>query len=104
MLMRVYLAAEERQDRNEKRRRTEEHDRQDRQRAAKNGGLSLNGTDYVQVPASNAKGGRIHPSLPSRPGFDVKPIEEVVPPKQGESGAIWTSSCADSHGPRCQEA
>lgn len=46
--------------------------------------MSLNGTDYVQVaPAGGHGGSRAHPSLPSRPGFDVKPIAEVVPLKQG---------------------
>jgi 5'-3' exoribonuclease 2 len=40
--------------------------------------MQLNGTDYVAVnPSATARGGALHPSLPSRPGFDIVPKEEV---------------------------
>lgn len=75
--------AEERQDRNEKRRRVEEHRHQDNQKAAKQAGpgLSMGGTEYVAVPVpASDLPPRIHPSLPTRPGFEVLPTAEVVKP------------------------
>ena len=78
---------EERQDSRQKRQRVDEHARQD---AAKNrlenggggggpGGMQMNGTDYVAInPAATARGGDLHPSLPSRPAFDIVPKEEPV--------------------------
>lgn len=78
---------EERQDANQKRRRIEDHRRQDdraarAERAAKDGpkvsqavtgapgSMQLNGVDYVPV-AATARGGALHPSLPTRPQFDI---------------------------------
>jgi 5'-3' exoribonuclease 2 len=41
--------------------------------------MSVNGTDYVAVtPSTTARGGALHPSLPSRPGFDLVPVSQVV--------------------------
>ncbi|KAK8844107.1 5'-3' exoribonuclease 2 [Kwoniella newhampshirensis] len=77
---------EERQESNNKRRRIDEHRRQDEASARKQakresapGSMQLNGTDYVAVqPAATARGGALHPSLPTRPGFDIKPKDEAV--------------------------
>jgi hypothetical protein len=87
--------AEERQDRNEKRRRVDEHRQQDMAKAAKaakEGGMTMNGTEYVQVTTvASAVPSRIHPSLPSRPGFEVVPKAQSVQsgqPPAGESGPI----------------
>ncbi|WVQ75552.1 5'-3' exoribonuclease 2 [Cryptococcus sp. DSM 104548] len=73
---------EDRQENQQKRRRVDEHRRQDdekaREESAKNGTVSLNGTDYVPVQASaTARGGALHPSLPTRPAFDLVPKEQV---------------------------
>ena len=41
--------------------------------------MTMNGTEYVAVtPATTARGGALHPSLPTRPGFDIAPKEEPV--------------------------
>lgn len=84
-------ADEERQDISQKRRRIEEHKRQDDAAdAAANGAppatsssggtMQLNGTEYVAVtPAATARGGTLHPSLPTRPAFDIISKEESVP-------------------------
>jgi len=48
----------------------------------------MNGTEYVPVqPAATARGGALHPSLPTRPGFDIAPKEEVVPKGKKMSSA-----------------
>jgi len=40
--------------------------------------MQLNGQEYVAVdPSKTARGGNLHPSLPTRPGFDIVPKEEV---------------------------
>lgn len=39
--------------------------------------MNLNGVDYVAVQAPTARGGPLHPSLPTRPGFDLVPKDEV---------------------------
>lgn len=80
---------EERQDQRAKRNRIEDHRRQDVAKALRDSGTStptsgpgsmtMNGTEYVAVtPASTARGGALHPSLPTRPGFDIVPKEEPV--------------------------
>jgi 5'-3' exoribonuclease 2 len=44
--------------------------------------MQLNGQEYVTVdPSKTARGGAMHPSLPSRPAFDIVPKEEVVEKK-----------------------
>ena len=77
---------EERQENGNKRRRMEDHARQDRAKAARENGqpvptdgtMQLNGQDYVTVtPAATARGGPLHPSLPQRPTFDTIPREQV---------------------------
>lgn len=41
----------------------------------------LNGTDYVAVaPTDTSRGGALHPSLPTRPAFDIVPKDEYKPP------------------------
>ena len=51
--------------------------------------MQLNGTEYVAVtPATTARGGALHPSLPSRPVFDLVPKEDVVAAKPGGDVAI----------------
>nr|XP_031861454.1 5'-3' exoribonuclease 2 [Kwoniella shandongensis]KAA5528526.1 5'-3' exoribonuclease 2 [Kwoniella shandongensis] len=85
---------EERQESNNKRRRADDHRRQDEASARKKanreaapGSMQLNGTDYVAVqPALTARGGTLHPSLPTRPGFDIKPKVEA------ETGGAETDS------------
>ena len=79
---------EDRQDERDKRRRVEEHHRQDMATSSSNGGstpsrvgMQLNGVDYVAVsssPSSTARGGPLHPSLPTRPTFDLVPKDEAV--------------------------
>jgi 5'-3' exoribonuclease 2 len=70
---------EERQESNAKRRRIEDHRRQDESKARKQGTTVLNGQEYVAVtPAATARGGPLHPSLPQRPGFDLVPKEEIT--------------------------
>ncbi|KAK4687679.1 5'-3' exoribonuclease 2, partial [Tremellales sp. Uapishka_1] len=89
---------EERQESNNKRRRIEDHRRQDDAKAAReNGGkvpgtMQLHGTDYVEVSAgATARGGALHPSLPSRPAFDIipkddaKPLKKMNPAQKAES-------------------
>jgi len=50
--------------------------------------MVMNGTEYVPVqPAATARGGALHPSLPTRPGFDIAPKEEVVPKGKKMSAA-----------------
>lgn len=78
---------EDKQEANQKRRRIDDHRRQD-DRAAREKGLptstssaapgtmQLNGTEYVAV-AATARGGPLHPSLPTRPQFDLVPKEET---------------------------
>jgi 5'-3' exoribonuclease 2 len=40
--------------------------------------MQLNGQEYVAIdPSKTARGGAMHPSLPTRPAFDVVPKEEV---------------------------
>jgi 5'-3' exoribonuclease 2 len=40
--------------------------------------MQLNGQEYVAVdPSVTARGGALHPSLPSRPKFDIVPKEEL---------------------------
>ena len=78
---------EERQESREKRRRIEDYRRQDDAKAARESGqtradapgtMQLNGTEYVAVtPANTARGGPLHPSLPTRPGFGMVPKEET---------------------------
>ena len=82
---------EERQEQRHKRQRIEDHRRQDEAKARRESGLNtptngapgqmtMNGTDYVAVtPAATARGGPLHPSLPTRPGFDIVPKETNVP-------------------------
>ncbi|WVQ81281.1 5'-3' exoribonuclease 2 [Cryptococcus sp. DSM 104549] len=80
---------EDRQESNQKRRRIDDHRRQDEEAARAAGlrpdgpkgpgAMTLNGTDYVTVSApasSTARGGALHPSLPSRPAFDIVPKDE----------------------------
>jgi len=44
--------------------------------------MQLNGQEYVAVdPSKTARGGNLHPSLPTRPGFDIVPKEEVAEKK-----------------------
>ena len=79
---------EERQEVSQKRRRIEEHKRQDDAVAAgtkgatsstPDGTMHLNGTEYVAVtPSATARGGPLHPSLPTRPAFDIVPKEELA--------------------------
>lgn len=76
---------EDRQDSNAKRRRIEEHRRQDDAKVARDGGkpssdsgMQVNGMAYVEVlPAMTARGGPLHPSLPTRPAYDIVPKEEA---------------------------
>jgi 5'-3' exoribonuclease 2 len=77
---------EERQESREKRRRVDEHRRQDDAKAAREGVTHvLNGQEYVAVtPTNTARGGTLHPSLPSRPGFDLVPKDEVAKPPAGK--------------------
>ncbi|CAK9779952.1 unnamed protein product [Cutaneotrichosporon oleaginosum] len=80
---------EDRQKSREKHRRKQEHDRQDRENGVQSdrgsmqndrGTMQLNGQDYVAVaPADTARGGRLHPSLPTRPGFDTEVAEPAKP-------------------------
>ncbi|BEI84384.1 hypothetical protein CcaverHIS002_0409880 [Cutaneotrichosporon cavernicola] len=75
---------EDRQKSRENHRRKQEHDRQDRENGVTDdpGSMQLNGQDYVAVSASDtARGGRLHPSLPTRPGFDTAPAESAEPAK-----------------------
>lgn len=70
--------------------RIEDHRRQDEAKARRESGVNtptngapgtmqLNGTEYVAVtPANTQRGGPLHPSLPTRPGFDIVPKEEVA--------------------------
>lgn len=82
---------EERQEHSQKRRRIEEHKRQDEDKAREEGrnALTLNGTEYVAVdnPAATARGGPLHPSLPSRPAFDLVPKEEAAKPDDQQQRA-----------------
>ncbi|ADV23068.1 Strand exchange protein (5'-3' exoribonuclease), putative [Cryptococcus gattii WM276] len=82
---------EERQEHSQKRRRIEEHKRQDEDKAREVGrnALTLNGTEYVAVdnPAATARGGPLHPSLPSRPAFDLVPKEEAAKPDDQQQRA-----------------
>lgn len=82
---------EERQEHSQKRRKIEEHKRQDEDKAREEGrnALTLNGTEYVAVdnPAATARGGPLHPSLPSRPAFDLVPKEEVAKPDDQQQRA-----------------
>lgn len=79
---------EDRQKSREKRRRIEEHKRQDRENGISDdpGSMQMNGQEYVAVSAADtARGGRLHPSLPQRPGFDTVPAEADKPaPKPGK--------------------
>ncbi|WVO15446.1 5'-3' exoribonuclease 2 [Cryptococcus depauperatus] len=70
---------EERQEHSQKRRRIDEHKRQDDEEAREKGVMNVNGTEYVAVsnPAATARGGALHPSLPTRPSFDLVPKNEV---------------------------
>lgn len=44
--------------------------------------MQLNGQEYVAVdPSKTARGGNLHPSLPTRPAFDIVPKEEVAEKK-----------------------
>lgn len=78
-------ADEDRQKSREKRRRDDEHQRQDRENGVSGdpGSMQMNGQDYVAVNTANAadtaRGGRMHPSLPKRPGFDTVPTEPEKP-------------------------
>ncbi len=52
----------------------------------------MGGTEYVAVPVpAGDLPPRIHPSLPTRPGFEVLPTAEVVKPvaPTGESGSHY---------------
>lgn len=81
----LIMTDEERQENSQKRRRVEEQRRQDDTAdAAANGAppstsstggtMQLNGVDYVPVdPSATARGGALHPSLPTRPAFDIIP-------------------------------
>ena len=82
---------EERQESREKRRRVDEHRRQDEAKAMKvaaeaPGTTTINGTDYVDVTAT-ARGGALHPSLPSRPNAS-EGADEAVKPKGKKLTAI----------------
>lgn len=68
--------------------RIDDHRRQDEAKARRESGLNtpaegapgtmqMNGTEYVAItPASTQRGGPLHPSLPTRPQFDIVPKEE----------------------------
>ena len=87
--------AEERQDRNEKRRRVDEHRQQDMAKAAKEGSMTMNGTEYVQVPTvASAVPSRVHPSLPSRPGFEVVPKAQSA--QSGQPPAGTSTGCQEA--------
>jgi len=44
--------------------------------------MQLNGQEYVAVdPSKTARGGNLHPSLPTRPAFDIVPKEEIAEKK-----------------------
>jgi len=44
--------------------------------------MQLNGQEYVAVdPSKTARGGNLHPSLPTRPAFDIVPKEGVAEKK-----------------------
>lgn len=76
---------EERQESRQKRRRVEEHARQDAENGVTSGpgSMQMNGIDYVAVnPADTARGGALHPSLPERPGYDIKPAPAGRPGKK----------------------
>ena len=84
---------EEDQDGEREKRRIENYRRQDLAQEAKeasSNGMQINGTDYVEVnPAATARGGLLHPSLPSRPGFDMvpKPVKNMTA-DQRETAAL----------------
>ena len=93
-------ADEDRQEQRNASRRRDEHKRQN-DRAARESGTAtpatggapgsfqMNGQDYVAVaapPSATARGGALHPSLPTRPGFDIVPKDEYRPPaKKGKT-------------------
>ncbi|WRT69101.1 uncharacterized protein IL334_006085 [Kwoniella shivajii] len=85
---------EERQDHHSKRRRVDDHRRQNEAKSSSKSGapdsshtrfdsppkgtMQLNGQEYVAIePSATARGGALHPSLPSRPAFDIVPKEEA---------------------------
>ncbi|WWC91178.1 uncharacterized protein L201_006119 [Kwoniella dendrophila CBS 6074] len=84
---------EERQEHHQKKRRIDDHRRQNEAKgkgatgdaqhtrfdsSPKKGTMQLNGQDYVAVqPSATARGGALHPSLPTRPGFDLVPKTEA---------------------------
>ncbi|WVF65523.1 hypothetical protein IAT40_000251 [Kwoniella sp. CBS 6097] len=93
---------EDRQDHHAKRRRIDDHRRQGEAKARAGGGASnhtrfdepepakgsmqLNGQEYVAVePALTARGGALHPSLPTRPNFDLKTKKEVETKPESEA-------------------
>jgi 5'-3' exoribonuclease 2 len=44
--------------------------------------MQLNGQEYVAVdPSKTARGGNLHPSLPTRPAFDIVPKEAIAEKK-----------------------
>lgn len=77
---------EDRQESRQKRQRIEDYRRQDEAAARANGGggnsMQLNGQEYkaVDIAAATARGGTLHPSLPSRPTFDIVPKAEAGAP------------------------
>ena len=81
----AHKADEERQESSQKRRRIEEHKRQDETAktngtasSASDGTMQLNGAKYIEVtPSATARGGPLHPSLPTRPAFDIIPKEQL---------------------------
>ncbi|WVR09041.1 hypothetical protein IAU60_006101 [Kwoniella sp. DSM 27419] len=102
---------EERQDHRDKRRRMDDHRRQDEANARQGrqhkrfddkeplkGVTQLNGQEYVAVePAQTARGGALHPSLPTRPNFDLVPKAEAGEDalKKGMSAMSASTSNSD---------
>ncbi|KAL7420980.1 5'-3' exoribonuclease 2 [Cryptotrichosporon argae] len=81
---------EERQNATAKRRRIEDHRRQDDAKARE---TALKDPDYVAVaPVATARGGALHPSLPQRPGFDTVPKAEAA----GRPKKLTTAQQAES--------
>ena len=95
------------EDRNASRRR-DEHKRQNDRKARESGtatpatndgpgSFQMNGQDYVAVtPTATARGGPLHPSLPTRPGFDIVPKDEYRPPaKKGKTTKLTKGEMED---------
>ncbi|WWC73058.1 uncharacterized protein I206_107023 [Kwoniella pini CBS 10737] len=99
---------EERQENNSKRRKIDDHRRQNEAKNRGNGQhtrfdestkgtMQLNGTDYVAVtPSATARGGPLHPSLPTRPGFDLVPKDGTVKNKEDEVKKAMSNTASNS--------